>query len=128
MLPAVTDLNAQAAMRSPRLASFIMSSMKRLWREPLTHFLLLGAVLLAASPSLPPPREVTPSSKTIQLSLDELSQLALLFQSQWRRPPTAQELGRLVENRMQEEILYREALALGLDKDDTIVKRRMVQK
>ena len=54
--------------------------------------------------------------------------MALLFQSQWRRPPTPNELGRLVDNRVQEEILYREALAMGLDKDDTIVRRRMAQK
>ena len=52
----------------------------------------------------------------------------ILFQSQWRREPTPQELERLVENKVQEEILYREALAMGLDKDDTIVKRRMAQK
>ena len=52
----------------------------------------------------------------------------MLFQSQWRREPTPQELNRLVENKVQEEILYREALAMGLDKDDTIVKRRMAQK
>ena len=50
------------------------------------------------------------------------------FESQWRRPPTAQELKALVENRVREEVLYREALAMGLDKDDTIVKRRMAQK
>ena len=51
-----------------------------------------------------------------------------MFQSQWRREPTPEEFNRLVENRVQEEILYREALAMGLDKDDTIVKRRMAQK
>jgi parvulin-like peptidyl-prolyl isomerase len=54
--------------------------------------------------------------------------MALLFQSQWRREPTTQELQQLVENKVQEEILYREALAIGLEKDDTIVKRRMAQK
>ena len=48
--------------------------------------------------------------------------------SQWRRPPTPEEFNRLVENKVQEEVLYREALAMGLDKDDTIVKRRMAQK
>ncbi len=52
----------------------------------------------------------------------------MLFRSQWRREPTAQELNGMVENKVQEEILYREALAMGLDKDDTIVKRRMAQK
>jgi parvulin-like peptidyl-prolyl isomerase len=54
--------------------------------------------------------------------------MVILFQSQWRREPTTQELQQLVENRVQEEILYREALAMGLEKDDTIVKRRMAQK
>lgn len=59
---------------------------------------------------------------------DQLAQLALLFQSQWRRPPTPEELDRMVENQVEQEILYREALAMGLDKDDEIVKRRMAQK
>jgi parvulin-like peptidyl-prolyl isomerase len=54
--------------------------------------------------------------------------MVILFQSQWRREPTTQELEWLVENKVQEEILYREALAMGLEKDDTIVKRRMAQK
>ena len=68
------------------------------------------------------------SSKQIALTLDDLRQLDMYFESQWRRPPTPEEFGRLVENKVQEEVLYREALAMGLDKDDTIVKRRMAQK
>ena len=51
-----------------------------------------------------------------------------MFRSQWRRDPTPEELRQLVEDKAREEVLYREALALGLDKDDTIVKRRMAQK
>jgi hypothetical protein len=58
------------------------------------------------------------------LTLDDLRQLDVYFQSQWRRPPTPEALGRLVESKVQEEVLYREALAMGLDNDDTIVKRR----
>ena len=103
-------------------------SLKRLLREPLIHFLLIGAVLFALDHYVQPARGVAPSSKQIQLSLDDLGQLVMLFQAQWRRQPTVQELNRLVENKVQEEILYREALAMGLDKDDTIVKRRMAQK
>jgi peptidyl-prolyl cis-trans isomerase C len=75
-----------------------------------------------------PDRGMAPSSKQIQLSLDELAQLTVLFQSQWRREPTPEEFNRLVENKVQQEVLYREALAMGLDKGDEIVKRRMVQK
>ena len=105
-----------------------LNFMKRLVREPLIHFLVLGAFLFAADRYLQPASSGTPSSKQIQLSPDDLSQMVILFQSQWRREPTTQELARLVENKVQEEILYREALAMGLEKDDTIVKRRMAQK
>lgn len=101
--------------------------MKRLLQEPLVHFLVLGALLFAAYQYWEP-TPATASSKEIRLSLDQLRQLALQFQSQWRRPPTAAELEKLVEAAVQSEILYREALAMGLDKDDEIVKRRMVQK
>jgi parvulin-like peptidyl-prolyl isomerase len=102
--------------------------MKRFLREPLVHFLLIGAVLFGLYSFTQDGRTATASSKEIRLTLDELAQLALVFQSQWRRPPTPQELERMVENRVQQEILYREALAMGLDKDDEIVKRRMAQK
>jgi hypothetical protein len=64
----------------------------------------------------------------IQLTLDELRQLELVFEAQWRRQPTQQEFDSLIEDRIKQEILYREGLAMGLDKDDEIVKRRMAQK
>jgi peptidyl-prolyl cis-trans isomerase C len=102
--------------------------MKRLFHEPLLHFLLIGAALFAVFQLVRPTPKATPSSKQIQLSLDDVARLALLFQSQWKREPTAPELERLMETKVQTEILYREALAMGLDKDDEIVKRRMAQK
>jgi len=102
--------------------------MKRLLREPLIHFLLIGAALFGLYSLTSSGRPATAPSKEIRLSLDEIRQLTLLYQAQWRRPPTPQELERMVENKVQQEILYREALAMGLDKDDEIVKRRMAQK
>lgn len=102
--------------------------MKRLLREPLLHFLLIGVALFVVYRFVRPNAKTTPSSKQIQLSLDDLAQLALIFQSQWKREPTAPELEHLMETRVQTEILYREALAMGLDKDDEIVKRRLAQK
>jgi len=102
--------------------------MKRLLHEPLLHFLLLGAVLFAVNGYLQRGRGGVESSKQIQFTVDDLGQLFLLFQSQWRRDPSTEELSRLVEEKIKEEVLYREALAMGLDKDDTIVKRRMAQK
>src|SRR5262245_7895305 len=96
-------------------------------REPLLHFLLLGVALFVVDRYLHRGPIGVESSKQIALTLDDLRQLDLYFESQWHRPPTPEEFNRLVENKVQEEVLYREALAMGLDKDDTIVKRRMAQ-
>jgi hypothetical protein len=60
--------------------------------------------------------------------MDDLRQMDMYFVSQWRRQPTTEEFQAMVEDKVREEVLYREALAMGLDKDDTIVKRRMAQK
>lgn len=101
---------------------------KRLLQEPLFQFLLIGVVLFAAYSYQQRGRSAEASTQEIRLTLDELAQLELLFESQWQRAPTPDEFGRMVENKVQEEVLYREAIAMGLDKDDTIVKRRMAQK
>ena len=103
--------------------------MSRFLREPLIHFLAIGALLFGLYGLAPPghPTAVAPS-KEIRLSLDEITQLTQLFQSQWRRLPSPQELQRMVENKVEQEVLYREALAMGLDRNDEIVKRRMAQK
>ena len=119
---------AQHARQGSLLRRSFLPPVRRWLREPLIHFVLIGAFLFAADRYFQPVSGGTPSSKQIHLSLDDLSQMVILFQSQWRREPTTQELQHLVENRVQEEILYREALAMGLEKDDTIVKRRMAQK
>ncbi len=103
------------------------SAVRRWLREPLVHFLLLGAALFAASRWIRP-ADKTPVNRQIVMTLDDLRQLQIGFAAQWQRAPTEQEMLGLIENRIKEEILYREALAMGLDKDDTIVRRRMAQK
>jgi len=124
----LADPKAQSAFVADCAAGFFDISMKRLLREPLVHFLVIGAVLFGIYTFTQAGRATAASSKQIQLTVEELAQLVLQFQSQWRRPPTPQELDRMVENKIQQEILYREALAMGLDKNDEIVKRRMAQK
>ena len=104
------------------------STVKRWLREPLLHFLLIGLLLFGIYVYLNRGRSGTHSSKQIVLSLDELRTMMAYFQSQWHRPPTPQEFQAMVEDKVKEEVLYREGLAMGLDKDDTIVKRRMAQK
>jgi peptidyl-prolyl cis-trans isomerase C len=102
--------------------------MKRLLSEPLVHFLLVGVILFGVYAYKERGHGGVGQPKQIQLTIDDLSQMVLLFRSQWRRDPTPEELRSLVEDKVHEEVLYREALALGIDKDDTIVKRRMAQK
>ena len=105
-----------------------MSELRRILREPLAHFLLIGAAMFAAYGYLHRGRGGADPSRQIALTLDDLRQLNMYFESQWQRRPTANEFDSMIEDRIQEEILYREGLAMGLDKDDTIVRRRMAQK
>lgn len=98
----------------------------RLLREPLFHFLVLGAGLfvlfgLVGNPDKAPADEIVVTSGQIEWLVEGWTRT-------WQRPPTAQELDGLVEDFIHEEVFYREALALGLDRDDTIVRRRLRQK
>jgi hypothetical protein len=122
------EIEVPPATEASRVALFALPRAKRLLCEPLVHFLLLGALLFAGNEYLERGRGGAGPPRQIQLTVDDLRQLDLLFQSQWRRPPTPDEFTRLVESKVQEEVLYREGLAMGLDKDDTIVKRRIAQK
>jgi len=104
------------------------AAIKRSLREPLLHFLLIGAALFALYAYLNRGRVGIEPSRQIVVSLDDLRVMDSYFESQWHRQPTPQEFQALVDDKVKEEVLYREGLAMGLDKDDTIVKRRMAQK
>jgi len=100
--------------------------LRRLLREPLVHFLILGAAVfllfkLTATPSAAPEGRIVVTSARID-------QLATAFVRTWQRPPTSEELNSLIEDHVRDEVLYREALTMGLDKDDTVIRRRMRQK
>lgn len=101
--------------------------LKSLLREPLVHFLLLGAALFLLDAWLRPATP-TPGTREIVVSEARVRNLVQSFSRTWLRPPTPQELEGLVDSHIREEVLYREALALGLDRDDTIIRRRLQQK
>ena len=100
----------------------------RLVREPLVHFLCAGALLFGGYALLHPELVARDASHRIELTRDDLRQIAVAWLAQGRPAPTPEEMRSLVESKVREEILYREALALGLDQGDTIVKRRLAQK
>jgi peptidyl-prolyl cis-trans isomerase C len=100
----------------------------RLVREPLLQFLLLGLLLFVGYHGLPRNTGQPEELRRIELTADDLRQIGIAWVAQGRPAPSSEDMRSLVEARVREEILYREAQALGLDKDDAIVKRRMAQK
>jgi peptidyl-prolyl cis-trans isomerase C len=102
--------------------------LRRCLREPLLHFLLIGLLLFVVYDRLHPSPETKSESNRVVLTPDDFAQLGVTWLAQGRAPPTPAQMQSLIELKVREEVLYREALALGLDKDDTIVKRRLAQK
>jgi peptidyl-prolyl cis-trans isomerase C len=103
----------------------------RLWRwlrEPFLHFLLIGLALFVVYDALHPTSDAKSDSNVIVLTSDDFEQLGVTWLAQGRSPPTPEQMQSLIELKVREEVLYREALALGLDKGDEIVKRRLAQK
>lgn len=96
-----------------------------LWREPLTHFLLIGLLLFLVYGRVAPPSD---AGNRIIVTQADIAALARQFQATWSRPPTPAELDGLVDNHVRDEILFREGTALGLLQDDSVIKRRVRQK
>jgi hypothetical protein len=121
-------MNAESAETRPAAPSPRPARLGRWLREPLLHFLLAGLALFVVYRALNPASAEREASTQIRLTDDDLRQIAVAWVAQGRPPPTPEQMKNLVETRVREEILFREALALGLDKNDTIVKRRLAQK
>jgi hypothetical protein len=100
-------------------------SFRRVLREPLLHFLLLGLALFLYYGRVAPDDD---GGKRIVVSQAQVDLLSTQFQATWSRPPTPDELNGLVESYIRDEILYREGRSLGLDQDDAVIKRRVRQK
>ena len=100
--------------------------MKRILREPLLHFLLLGTVIFTAYALVSKRGRNEPGK--IVISEGQIAAMAEGFTRTWRRPATRDELEGLIKDQVQEEVYCREAMALGLDKDDTVIRRRLRQK
>jgi hypothetical protein len=99
----------------------------RLLREPLLHFLLIGGMLFALFAwvnDVP----VAEAPEQILVTTADAGRLAEQFHAVWRRPPTLDELTALLDDHVQEEVYVREAMALGLDRDDAVIRQRLRQK
>jgi hypothetical protein len=100
--------------------------LKKLLREPLLHFLVIGAALFLIYNFLNDNNTI--DNNRIVISQTTIDRFNTVWLKKRHRPPTQTELDSLIEQQIREEVMYREALALGLDKDDGIVRRRLAQK
>ena len=95
----------------------------RLLREPLVHFLALGALIFALFGN-----STSADERRIVIDAARVERLAGQYAQNFRRAPSASELDALIRDDVMEEVYYREALRLGLDRDDEVVRRRMRSK
>ncbi len=98
----------------------------KLLREPLLHFLVIGAALFGVFHLAGAGDEAAPGE--IIVSAGQIASMEAIFSRTWQRPPTAKEREALVEDYIRDEVLYREGVAMGLDRDDAVVRRRIRQK
>ena len=119
------DSSSTTTPLSPSTLDTRHSTLGRFVREPLLHFLLLGALIFVVFKFIS--RETNEPGK-ILITRGRIESLEIAFNRTWRRPPSANELEGLIRDYVREEVFAREAVALGLDKDDTIIRRRLRQK
>jgi hypothetical protein len=104
-----------------------LSLIKRCLRQPLLHFLFAGFALFVLYGGLHR-STLDQDSQRIEITPEVVQRIAISWLARWQRPASEQQLQGLIDEYVKEEILYREALKLGLDKDDTIIRRRLAQK
>jgi hypothetical protein len=94
-------------------------------REPLLHFLLIGAALFLFYNLQ---NEAPVDNNRIVISEAQINHLVTLWNKKRQRPPTEIELEGMIKQQVREEVMVREALAMGLEKNDSIIRRRLAQK
>jgi len=104
-----------------------LSGVRRWLAEPTLHFLIIAAAVFAAHAWLAPPAANEPGGEVIVVPAQLVAGLRQNFIGRTGRAPTESEQNGLIDEHVDEEVLYREALALGLDRHDVVVRRRLVQ-
>ena len=119
-LPAVSETGTLPSAETP------LRKRRKWLNEPFLHFLVLGGILFLVSQYVQQVRNR--ERYEIKLGKEQLARLASLWEKQYGASPDEKQLQALADNFIREEILYREGLDLGLDKNDEVIRRRVVQK
>lgn len=103
------------------------NSFSKLFKEPLYHFLIIGAGLFFFFSQINSDKS-TNSKEEIIIQKSKLLDIKITFREQNERVPSTKELQILLEDLIKEEVLYREALHMGLHRDDKVIRHRLVEK
>jgi peptidyl-prolyl cis-trans isomerase C len=124
----------EVVRNGPKGSGYVLAKQGRfetirgLFREPLLHFLIAGAVIVALGTLFDRSNKTGFNGNLIQVTAPEIQRLREVWTRQWGHAPDSSQMKSLVDDYLREDVLYREALASGLDKDDTIIRRRLVEK
>jgi len=102
--------------------------LSRLARDPLLHFVVLGALLFAAYSWVGPGRGADRREDRIVIDQAQLDHLEAMWRAQWKRDPAPGDVAAIIDRHLRQEVFYREALKRNLDHNDEIIKRRLAQK
>lgn len=102
--------------------------LRQIAKEPLVHCVMLGGLLFAVWSWLEPQESVDARNEVIVLDQAQLDYLKTLWIAQWKREPAPQDIAAIIDRHLRQEVFYREALRLGLDHDDQIIRTRLAQK
>jgi peptidyl-prolyl cis-trans isomerase C len=105
----------------------VSNQLTRLFKEPLLQFLIIGAAIYGAYALFAAP-EVDYRDTVVLVDSNRIDAMIGEWESRWNRPPTRQEINGLIQAYIKEDVLYRQAVAMGLNEDDPITRRRMAQK
>jgi PPIC-type PPIASE domain len=103
-----------------------MNRLKKTLREPLVHFLMIGAGLFLLFHFSN--KSAGDQTDRIVVTPAQVRQLETRFFRTWMRPPTKEEMAGLIESHVRDEVYYREAVAMGLDRNDRTIQQRMRMK
>ncbi|MDS9467910.1 peptidylprolyl isomerase [Paracoccus sp. MBLB3053] len=102
--------------------------LRQIAREPLFHFLVLGGLIFVAWSWLAPPEPAGSGDEVIVIDQSRLDHLQTMWKAQWKRDPAPEDVAAIIDRHLQQEVFYREALQMGLDRDDEIIRTRLAQK
>ncbi len=102
--------------------------LKEIVREPLVHFVVAGGLLFGAWSWLAPTEDTAVDGDVIVLDQARLDHLETLWKAQWKHDPSPEDVKAIIDRHLRQEVFYREALRMGLDHEDDIIRTRLAQK